>query len=574
MTVPLPAVSRRRAHLAIAFALLLATPLLTPTRSRVAAQASGAAGHTPVQEALRIRLETAADLRRLTVDGEVIHAAQRLLSYYARRGFEPVWVDESGPRPAMRELLDALHGADADGLLPADYHAPPLSRALEARSGEAPVPARLVDIELLASDGFLVLASHLLAGRVDPRSLAATWFTERPRADLLALLDRATSTGRVRAALGEVSPRDPAYHTLKLALARYRAIAAAGGWPRVPTGSTLRVGDEDPRIPLLRRRLQASGDLPTAQAALDIDPAADSSQRFDPDLQRAVARFQWRHGLEVDSAVGPATLRALNVAAAQRVEQVRLNLERWRWLPPYLGDRYIVVNIPAFKTWVVDSGRIVLSMRSIVGRPYRDTPIFTDTMTYVVMSPYWNVPPNLAVKDLLPRIKRDPGYLDRQGIKVFRGNGTTPVDPATIDWRSLSASNFPYRLRQDPGPKNAMGRVKFMFPNQFNVYMHDTPDRELFDQASRSFSSGCVRLEKPLELAEFVLRANGGWDRAAIEAATSQPVERTVRLAQPIPVHLLYWTAWADVDGTTHFREDIYGRDAPLARALATPTPR
>lgn len=320
------------------------------------------------------------------------------------------------------------------------------------------------------------------------------------------------------------------------------------------------MGDTSRRIVTLRARLRQSGDL----------TLADSSPRFDAPLQVAVARFQSRHGLDIDSAVGVGTLRAMNVSAARRADQIRLNLERWRWLPPVMGDRYIVVNIPAFEMKVVDSGRTVLRMRSIVGRAYRNTPIFTDTLTYLVMSPYWNVPPNLAVMDILPKVRKNIGYLATQRITVFRGNSNTPVDPRAVNWASVGGTQMPYRFRQDPGPLNSMGRVKFMFPNQFNVYMHDTPDHSLFDKAERSFSSGCVRLSEPLALAEYLLRANGGWDIAAIDAATSQSSERSVQLKSPIPVHLLYWTAWADVDGTTHFREDIYERDAPLSRALTT----
>jgi len=533
-----------------------------PVNAQAVPTTAAAANSAPtaLQNALRLRLEHNTDVRVVAIDGEMVHAMARLLPFYATRAFEPLWVDSTGMRPALKELLDALRGAAGDGLRPVDYHVPALEATIRALTDSGRTNQRLVDTELLASDGFLQLASHLLAGYVDPKSAKADWFVPRSRADLLALLGQVATTAAVRGALSEVSPRDPAYHTLKLALATYLDIAARGDWPRVPAGPTLRMGDTSRRVVTLRARLRQSGDL----------TLADSSPRFDAPLQVAVARFQSRHGLDIDSAVGVGTLRAMNVSAARRADQIRLNLERWRWLPPVMGDRYIVVNIPAFEMKVVDSGRTVLRMRSIVGRAYRNTPIFTDTLTYLVMSPYWNVPPNLAVMDILPKVRKNIGYLATQRITVFRGNSNTPVDPRTVNWASVGGTQMPYRFRQDPGPLNSMGRVKFMFPNQFNVYMHDTPDHSLFDKAERSFSSGCVRLSEPLALAEYLLRANGGWDIAAIDAATSQSSERSVQLKSPIPVHLLYWTAWADVDGTTHFREDIYERDAPLSRALTT----
>ncbi len=558
-------------------AVLLASLLGGLRGARAAAQdslrrAAPAAGgvHDSVRDALRERLEHRGAAPEIVTDGERLHNTRRLVTFYAGRAFEPAWVDGTGVRPALRELVAALRGAAEDGLNPADYHVAALERALARLASDPPTPARLADLDLLASDGFLGLAGHLLAGHVDPATTRSSWYVERPRADLVALLGRAAETGEVRRAFAEVSPRDPAYHTLKLALAAHEAIARRGGWPRVPTGATLRAGMVDPRVVTLRARLAVSGDLASEGGIA----AADTSPAFDDALQRAVARFQWRHGLEVDSAVGPATVRALNVPAVARATQIRVNLERWRWLPPVLGERYVMVNVPEFRVRVVEAGRPVLDMAAIVGRPLRESPIFTDTMTYLVFSPYWNIPPGITAKDILPKVRANPKYLELHGIRVFRGSGTTPVDPRSVDWKAVTAANNPYRFRQDPGPENAMGLVKFMLPNRFDVYLHDTPDKHLFARAVRNFSSGCIRIAQPVELAEYVLGPNGGWDRAAIEAAMHAGTERVVRLARPVPVHVLYFTAWADVDGTTHFRDDLYERDAPLARALATAAPR
>lgn len=244
-------------------------------------------------------------------------------------------------------------------------------------------------------------------------------------------------------------------------------------------------------------------------------------------------------------------------------------------MPQDLGRRYVLVNIANFELDVVENSQPLIFMRVVVGRDYRRTPVFSDKMTYLVLNPYWNVPPNIAVQDKLPLIKKDPGYLTLQKMMVFQGWGadTREIGPETVDWSQVTAKNFYYRLRQDPGPMNALGRIKFMFPNQFNVYLHDTPTRELFAKTERAFSSGCIRIEKPLELAEYVLRGDFKRTKDKFLAAIDRGTEQTVRLLEPIPVHLLYWTARAYEDGSIQFRKDLYGRDVLLDEALREEPP-
>ncbi len=277
-------------------------------------------------------------------------------------------------------------------------------------------------------------------------------------------------------------------------------------------------------------------------------------------------RFQKWHGLAVDGVVGPATLAALNVSVEKRIRQIEVNLERWRWLPQELGARHILVNIAGFELNVIENGQPVMTMRVVMGKEERPTPVFSGALTYLVVCPYWQVPSTIAVKDKLPQIRKDPGYLTRKKIKVFQGGEA--INPRTINWSEVTAKNFNYRFRQDPGPKNALGRVKFVFPNPFSVILHDTPDRELFTRNVRTFSSGCIRVEKPIELAEYVMHGDPQWTREKILATINKWVERTVWLPEPIPVHLLYFTAWVDAEGMTHFRDDIYGRDKRLDEAL------
>ncbi len=511
---------------------------------------------------------------RIVVAGELIHCSAVLPLFYERRLFGPAWSDARGPLPQASRLLATLRAASREGLDPAAYHVETVEalRAGRHQPGLTPVtsPPLRVDLDLLLTDAFLLYASHLLSGRVDPRTFDPTWHVvTSPDVDFAGLLEAAVASGRVASGLEGLLPAHPGYARLRDVLTRYRQIEAEGGWPVVADGAKLQRGDEGPRVGQTRRRLEATGDLGSTSET--------SAELFDTEFEDAVIHFQRRHGLEADGVVGRGTLAALNVPISERVRQIELNLERWRWLPRDLGRRYIVVNIPAFELEVVEGDEVVLEMRVVVGKPYRRTPVFSAEMGYLVFSPYWHVPSSIAANDVVPAVRKDPGYLTQKGIQVFRGSGaeTEALDPASIDWAEMSGPSLPYRFRQSPGPQNALGRVKFMFTNPYNVYLHDTPSRELFLRPDRTFSSGCIRLERPLELAEYLLRGAPGWDAEAIQAAGRAGAERTVRLPERMPVHLQYWTAWADRTAQAHFRKDVYGRDRMLDAALrgTAPTP-
>jgi murein L,D-transpeptidase YcbB/YkuD len=424
-----------------------------------------------------------------------------------------------------------------------------------------------VDLELVASDAFLVYAAHLHAGRVDPDRLVPDWRASPTDTALATALDESLNRGDVRAALEGMAPSAPGYLRLREALAHYRQLAAHGGWGTLTAGPPLEVGAAGERVSQLRHRLAVTADLDPSFQRLD-------SSAFDLTLERAVKTFQRRHGLAVDGIVGPATLRELNVSATDRARQIALNLERWRWLARGLGRRYVIVNVPAFELRVIEDESEIMRMPAVVGRPYRRTPIFSAVMTYLVVSPYWQVPRGIAVRDILPALQKDPLYLAEHGFRVFTGWGADEreIDPGTVDWKNLGPDRFPYRFRQEPGEKNMLGRIKFMFPNRYNVYLHDTPLRELFLPARRDFSSGCIRIERPFELAEYLLRGNERWTTDRVAAAATLDAETTILLSEPVPVHILYWTSWADRE--TEFRADIYGRDPALAEALAQPPPR
>lgn len=524
------------------------------------------------REFLRQRIEAAGHPPRIVVGEEQIYSSIVLPRFYLERTYKPAWSNKNGPLPIVDSLLAAIKYAHKNGLAPQDYHVTKIEKLyttineLQQRNLQLN-HLRLVDLDLLLTDAFLVLGSHLYGGRVNPESLDPEWHPSRRPIELDVVLRDALGDGKIQQALNALLPHHPEYYRLRELLARYREILNDGGWPSVPEGPTMRKGDSEERIAALRKRLILAGDLDEQETIDD--------HLFDETLEKAVIRFQRRHGLEPDGLVGRETIAQLNTSVEQRLKTVLVNMERWRWLPENLGDRYIIVNIANFELDVIDNGSRVMNMRVIVGRNYRRTPVFTGQMTYLVFSPYWNIPPGITANDVLPQVKRDIQYLAKNNIRVLQGWGADAreIDPVTVDWSIITPRNNPYRFRQNPGPNNSLGLVKFMFPNKYNVYLHDTPARELFARVQRDFSSGCIRIEQPVELAEYLLSDRPEWTRDAIVAAMRRGVERTVTLVRSIPVHLLYWTSWTDENGTVHFRRDIYNRDQRLYDALHVPSP-
>lgn len=361
------------------------------------------------------------------------------------------------------------------------------------------------------------------------------------------------------ATLSSPQPVHPGEFRLQQALAHYRHLAAQGGWPSLPSGVILRQGDRGYAVVVLQHRLHATGDLTTWPP--------DAGDLFDEALAQAVRTFQQRHGLDLDGIVGSDTRAALQVAVEERIRQLALNTSRWHDLPEPLGPRYILVNIPSFTLQVVEHEQPVLSMRVVVGTPSRPTPLFRSMLTAVILNPAWDVPDRIAREEIVPLQRHTPSYLTTHHFTLLQGWGAEArvIAPHTIDWSQISSSHFPYRLRQEPGPTNALGRVKFLVPNPFHVFLHDTPARSLFRQPVRASSHGCIRLEQPEALAAYLLRDDPTWTRGRIDAAIAQGQQRTIALAAPIPVYVFYHTAWVDTAGTVHFRPDIYAYDTAPA---------
>ena len=508
---------------------------------------------TPTAETLRLYCETIQQ----GPGHSRIASVPVLTDFYARRGFRPVWDD-----PARTQaLLAVLESAGEHGLDPDDYH---FLRLSSWPYGDES-PRQQAERDILATDALIRYSTHLYFGKLDPATLDPDWNLTRrmDNQDPVALLEAAVAAPSLREYVdNRLAPNGPFYTGLKQALADYRAIARAGGWPSVPGGPSLKPGDESDRVTALRARL----------AVTDAEFGAHDSDSpvYDVQLQAAVRRFQRLHGLAVDGLVGRRTLRALNVPVEVRIDQLRVNLERTRWVFRNLESRYLIVNIAGFQAYVMDHGRKVWNSRVVVGTPFRKTPVFRARLTYLVLNPTWTVPPTILKEDILPAMQRDPDYLSNQNMVLLDAAGRR-VELADVDMNRLSTDYFPYVVRQEPGPKNALGRIKFMFPNEHFVYLHDTPSRGLFERASRTFSSGCIRVEHPLTLAELLLDDPVLWGRSRIEAQLAKRVTQTVNLRHPITVFLVYWTAEPEADGTVRFFNDVYARDAAVLEGLNEP---
>ena len=453
---------------------------------------------------------------------------------------------------ALLALEMELEGLRADGLDPEHYH---LSAIREHRRGARP-PQNRVDLDRLATDAFVRAIAELAGGRVrnaPDRALAPG----PPPPSPPSLTGRITAY-EVRRAFAEARPDHFVYRGLVEALADLRSAASRGGWPVVPDGPLLRPDSVDTRVPVLRARLSAEG----------YDVGEGSGSLYDPALESTVRAFQHRHSLNEDGVVGPATLRELNVPVQARIDQVRVNLERARWVVRGLPETFVAVNVAGQRVYLVRDGDVVFETRAIVGRTATRTPIFRATLAYVELNPTWTVPRGI-VHEVLSRARADPGYLAREGIRMLDGGGR-PVDPAGVELDRYTASTFPWVLQQIPGPRNALGRLKFVFPNPYDVYLHDTPARQLFGEEERTFSHGCIRVQDPVGLAALIL-AGDGWGRERLEDAIETGERRRLYLGGPMPVLVLYWTASADLHGELHFYRDIYGRDEGILRALESP---
>jgi murein L,D-transpeptidase YcbB/YkuD len=495
---------------------------------------------------------------RVTVADATLAASDIIPEFYSRREFTPAWTDDD----QIGEFVDLIGRARDEGLDPEDYLHTEIASLVDdhlQNPDDADLQGRL---DILLTESLSRYGNHLIFGKVDPAQLDENWnWSQRPDGrDPVTLIQQAIDADSITSSLEEFLDRGPLYRRLREILAEHRALKDVGGWPLVDTGPTLKPGMEDERIPVIRQRLAVTADLSQYEDS--------RSQVFDAALEQGVRNFQDRHNLDADGVIGAQTLAAMNVTVDERIDQIRVNLERLRWVARDLEDEFVVTNIASFRTFLIRDREIVWTGRSQVGRFYRQTPVFTAKIKYLQFNPTWTVPPGILTNDILPAVQKDVGYLARKQMDLIDRDGNK-VDPESVDWSKYRAGRLPpFQFVQRPGPTNALGRVKFIFPNPHFVFLHDTPSKSLFGRTERAFSSGCIRVENPFEFAEFMLDDPAKWNSNSIQALLDSEKPRNVFLEEPLTVMLLYGTVGLTDTELVRFYSDIYQRDARVLDSL------
>ncbi|MEX2519654.1 MAG: L,D-transpeptidase family protein [Paracoccaceae bacterium] len=507
--------------------------------------ATGLTGEAPAAVALQVALaapDAAADPAR---------------AYYQSAAYRGVWFGPEGDDRAARALIAALGEADVHALPAGRYRVQVLQAALAAAAGGA--PAAIATAELAFTRVFLAYARDLSSGALEPRSVDRDLHVVPPRPNEAFLLARMADSPVET--IVRLAPADPGYARLKDKLADLRGLPPDAWGPTAPGGGSIRAGESSPRVAVIRARLVALG------YHQEITPVLAPTV-YDPLLGASVRAFQRDYGLNDDGVIGQRTVEAMNASIEDRIGQVIVNMERMRWTNRDPGRRHIFVNQADFTVQLIDDGVVLFDERVVIGARRHRTPEFSDEMTHMVFNPTWNVPRSIATKEILPLLQEDPEYLSKKNMRLVSSSGETPPDPATTDWSLYSAADFPYRVKQNPGRGNSLGRVKFMFPNHHAIYLHDTPSKSLFRKDARAFSHGCIRVQDPMRLAEALLAAQNADPSGLIERHLGSGRETVVQLDTPIPVHLDYRTAWIGDDGHARYREDVYGRDTRVLAAL------
>jgi murein L,D-transpeptidase YcbB/YkuD len=485
-----------------------------------------------------------------------------LLSMYLKNEMQAYWVSVQGPGRKAEALLSVIRTAAADGLNPDHYQ---LNKILQLWKSSNPDDIATLEVMLTMSMGAYVAdmrEGRAITCKLEPELFAAA---RAYKVDIIGIIHQALAAPDLVQFLKMQAPQHQGYQSLKKTLALYRQFESRGGWPKIPTGKVLKPGMQDNRLDLLARRLIITGDL-TSQPS--------QTATYGPQFVAAVKHFQKRYNLEQDGIIGRATLTALNIPVQDHIRRIIINMERWRWLPHTLDGQRLLVNIAGFYVAGTQDEQLEIVMPVIVGKQHHETPVFTHTMRYIEINPFWNIPNSIAENEMVPKMIKDPQHLAKKHIRIFDGwqENAREISPSSINWRTIGKGIRKYRLRQDPGPDNALGTIKFMFPNKYNVYMHDTPVHSLFKKNNRSFSHGCIRVSDPRGLALYLLNKDtGGWTKDRIDELIAAGKRKVVSLEKPFPVHILYRTVLVDPrDNTIHFYDDVYGRDTLLAQAIFT----
>ncbi len=505
-----------------------------------------------VQAPLAYRLSTQPTGADLNVRRD--HAA--LVAFYTERDNRPVWIEDGKLTAAARRAIFFLSRSDRWGLDPESYITPSLALGfLEPASG-----SEVADAEVKMSMALLAYARHAYAGRTVPREISSNLDIDPELPDPIAAITSLAGGGDVVESLIAFNPADTEFEVMRRELANLKIIASEGGWLTIGAGPTLKPGMRDDRVILLKQRFGIYMPPP-----IIADPAVVSL--YEGDVVEAVRQYQEDNGLDADGIIGPATLSQLNMSVIDRIYQILANLERWRWLPRDRGDFYVQVDVPGYRVNIVKDGEIVFSTRVVVGKPDYQTAIFSDQIEHLVVNPFWNVPRSIATEEMLPRLRTDANYYINQNFETLDPSSGQLINASTVNWSEISARNLPYRFRQRPGTNNALGNVKFMFPNRHAIYLHDTPAKNLFESSMRAYSHGCIRVYQPMAFAAALLANDSRVNLQRVQAGIRSGENRTMVLGDKIPIHITYITAWVE-DGRVNYRDDIYGHDRRVAAAL------
>jgi L,D-transpeptidase YcbB len=496
---------------------------------------------------------------RYEVDNEYLLSGNMLSTFYVNRIYAPAWFNQNNFSGKGYALLDYIRQSGRHGLNPEDYHLCLIEKYTEKLQSVTPLDTtEITKLDFLLTDAFMMLGSNLYFGKVAPEKGDVNWKIQQKdsglRLDLK--LEESLASNDIAGALDKLAPGYSSYWKMKEKLQFFLRLNGSS-WPEIISDITIKPGDSNRLIPLIRERL----------IRLRYHLSDSISEIYDEELEKELKLFQNDYGMNADGAIGKSTLEDLNSLPSKLIDQLKVNMERFRWLPLQLTGKYIIINIANFKLDYVSGTDTLISMRAVVGTEKRATPIFNDRISYIVFSPSWTVPQTILSDDVIPELLKGPDYLKKRNMKLFRPDGTELVY-ADIDWTAVSNTNFPYKVRQEPGPRNALGRVKFMFPNSYSVYIHDTPSKGPFSRDNRAVSSGCIRVEKPFDLAVLLLSDCPEWSPGNIRKAMHQDKEQTVLLKTPVDVVLIYLTAWTDGNDRLQLRRDIYGRDPSILKAL------
>ncbi|WP_194976911.1 L,D-transpeptidase family protein [Aquiflexum lacus] len=528
---------------------------------------------------IRSFLESTSPEDRPEIDGEELFSSVVIHRFYGERNFMPAWTKNAKLLEIAYEMRYEIGQSKYDGLIPDDYHLGHINLYFDkiesfSKEGQKASLADLAALDVLLTDAYVMLSSHLNMGKVDPESLKATWNIQRnsPELRIDLRLEYALVNESIRKSFEELYPSFSIYKNMRYGLrqlfddqSRFESEQVAT-WKSIKTNKTVKPGESDNIIPEIRNRLYFWEFLQPYET--------DDEKIYDSIMESGIKKLQKRHGMESDGIIGQGTIRAANMTPEDLIITASVNMERLRWLPDSIKDQEVIlVNIANYQLDYIQKKDTILTSRVIVGKSYHSTPQFNTLMSYLVFSPTWTVPSSITRNEIVPAIKKDNQYLAKKNMTLLTSSGTV-VDPNTIDWNKTNPRNFPYIVRQEPGTHNSLGLVKFMFPNKYSVYIHDTPARSLFQREDRALSHGCIRLQKSFELAKLLLSFDPNWTDEKIQNAMRQSKEQTVMLDRKILVVILYLTYWTDGVGNQYFRQDIYDRNSEIITAIRKRGPK